>query len=113
MHEKHSALYGGNTLDKYCVKLLSSVYRNLDEIYEYIVNELGTQQSALNLIDKLEEAILLLELMPHRGARRRVGAFANKGYRQLFVKNFTVIYRIDDAKKQVIIVTVRYSRSQF
>jgi toxin ParE1/3/4 len=67
----------------------------------------------MNLIDKLEEAILSLELMPHRGAKRHVGAYVNKGYRQLFINNFTIVYRIDEAKKQVIIVTVRYSPNEF
>ena len=44
---------------------------------------------------------------------RRVGAYAGKGYRQLFVKNYTVVFRIDEEHKTVIIVTVRYSASQF
>lgn len=113
MQEKHSVLCGGNILDKYSVKLLSAAYRNLDDIYAYIATQLHTEQSALNLIDKLEEAIFSLEVMPQRSVKRRVGAYANKGYRQLFVKNFTIVYRIDELKKQVIIVTVRYSRSEF
>ena len=29
------------------------------------------------------------------------------------VKNYIVIYRIDEAHKQVLIVTVRYARSSF
>jgi len=100
-------------LDKYSVKLLSAAYRNLDNIYVYIVMELQAKQSAMNLIDKLEEAIFSLEVTPYRGAKRCVGAYANKGYRQLFVENFTVVYRIDETKKQVIIVTIRYSQSEF
>lgn len=100
-------------MDKYGVKLLFAAYRNLEEIYTYIATELRAEQSAMNLIDILEEAIFSLEVMPLRGVKRREGAYANKGYRQLFVKNFTVVYRIDEAKKQVIIITVRYSRSQF
>lgn len=100
-------------MDKYSVKLLSAAYRNLDDIYAYVATQLQAEQSALNLIDKLEEAIFFLEVMPHRGAKRRVGAYANKKYRQLFVKNFTIVYRIDEVKKQVIIVTARYSRSEF
>ncbi len=95
------------------MKLLSAAYRNLDNIYAYIVTELRADQSALDLIDKLEEAIFSLEFMPQRGAKRRVGAYTNKGYRQLFVKNFTIVYRIDEVKKQVIIMTVRYSQSEF
>lgn len=100
-------------MDKYQVSLLTAAYRNLDEIYEYIRIELGADQAALNLIEKLEEAVLSLAEMPFRGARRRVGAFASKGYRQLFVNGFTIIYRIEEMKKQVVIVTIRYSKSQF
>lgn len=98
-------------MNKYDVKLLSAAYRNLDEIYEYIATELNAKESAIGLIDQLEEDVLSLEIMPQRGARRRVGAYANKGYRQLFVKNSTIVYRIDETKKQVIVVTVRYSKS--
>jgi len=100
-------------LDKYSAKLLASAYRNLDEIYSYIATELQAEQAALHLINKLEEAILSLEVMPQRGAKRLAGAYANKGYRQLFIKNFTIVYRIDETKKQVIIVTVKYAKSEF
>jgi PHD/YefM family antitoxin component YafN of YafNO toxin-antitoxin module/plasmid stabilization system protein ParE len=62
-------------------KLLPAAYRNLDDIYAYIATQLHAEQSALNLIDKLEEAIFSLQVMPQRGAKRRVGAYANKGYR--------------------------------
>ena len=39
--------------------------------------------------------------------------YADCGYRQLLIENYTVIYRIDEAQKQVIVVTVRYSPSNF
>ncbi len=105
--------YGEGILDKYGVKLLSAAYRSLEDIYTYIAEELHEKQTALKFIDKLEEAIFSLEIMPYRGAKRCVGAYAKKGYRQIFVKNFTVVYRIDESQKQVIIVTVRYSGSEF
>ena len=44
---------------------------------------------------------------------RKFGAFAHSGYRRLQVKNFFVIFRIDETNKRVIVVTVRYSRSGF
>ncbi len=100
-------------MDKYRVKLLSAAYRDLEEIYAYIARHLQANQAALNLIDKLEESIISLELIPRRGARRHVGAYAKKEYRQLFISNFTIVYRIDEDNKQVIIVTVRYSKSEF
>ena len=54
-----------------------------------------------------------MEEMPNRGAPRRIGTYANKGYRQLFIKNYTIVYRVDETEKQVIIVTVKYAGSDF
>ncbi len=78
MPKKRSALCEENILDKYSVKLLTAAYRNLNEIYEYIADELDAEPEAIDLIAKLEEAILSLEVMPQRGAKRCVGAYANK-----------------------------------
>jgi len=100
-------------LDKYIVRLLSRAYRDLDGIYAYIAETLLEPSTAQKLLDVLEEAIFSLEELPKRGAPRKNGAYANKGYRQLFTKNFTLIYRVDETNKQVVIVTVRYSQSQF
>jgi len=100
-------------LDKYVVKLLSRAYRDLDGIYAYIAKTLLEPGVAKKLLEEMEDAILSLENLPHRGALRKSGAFADKGYRQLFIKNFTVIYRVNVVNKQVVIVTVRYSKSQF
>ena len=85
---------------KYTIKMLQRASDDLDNIYNRIA-------------DDLEDAILSLDEMPYRGSIRRTGAFANRGYRQIFVKNFTIVYRIDEAKKMVVIVTVRYTPSSF
>ncbi len=100
-------------MDKYKVKLLARANRDLDEIYDYIVEEFKEIETVERLADSLEAAILGLDEMPYRGAVRRVGAYANKGYRQLFVKNFTILYRINEKMKTVIVVTVRYTPSNF
>jgi plasmid stabilization system protein ParE len=99
--------------NKYTVKLLPRAYRDLDDIYEYIAEILIEPDIAAKLAKSLEEAIFSLESMPQRGALRKTGVYANKGYRQLFVGNFTVVYRVAEAKKRVLVVTVRYSKSQF
>lgn len=99
--------------NKYTVKLLPRAYRDLDSIYTYIAETLIEPDIAAKLIDSFEEAIFSLESMPQRGALRKTGAYANKGYRQLFVGSFTVIYHVSEARKRVLVVTVRYSKSQF
>ena len=100
-------------MDKYDVKLMSRAVRDLDDIYAYIAKTLLVPTTALEMVERIEEEISSLENMPYRCPERTRGIYANHGYRQVFVKNYTVIYRIDEAHKQVIVVTVRYSPSEF
>ena len=100
-------------MDKYKVKLSPAAFRDLDGIYQYIAEKLKVPDTALNLVTEIENAILSLDELPQRGVERNIGIFANKGYRQIFVKNYTVVYRIDETEKTVIIITVRYSPSEF
>ena len=92
---------------------MSRALRDLDDIYDYISHTLLEPGMALNLVDRIEGAILSLETMPFRCPERKQGAYANRGYRQLFVENYTAVFRIDEAKKTVIVVTIRYSPSKF
>lgn len=100
-------------MDKYNVSLTSRALRDMDGIYDYIAQTLMVPETALGLVDKIEKEILSLENMPYRFPERKTGTYANRGYRQLFVGNYTVIYRVDEKHKQVIVVTVRYTPSQF
>ena len=100
-------------MDKYVVKLYARAYRDLDEIYSYIANNLSEPDIANNLANSLEEAIFSLEQLPERGAIRHIGMYSKAGYRQVFVKNYVIIYRVLQDKKEVHIVTVRYAPSNF
>lgn len=113
MQEKRFPLYGGSILGKYTVKFYARAYRDLDNIYTYIAENLLEPDIAVNMIYELEKLILSLEELPERGAIRRVGVYANGDYRQLFMKNYAIIYRVLKKKKEVHIVTIRYIPSNF
>ena len=100
-------------MDKYIVKLYARAFRDLEDIYAYIAENLLEPGIALHMIEELENAIFSLEQLPERGAVRRIGVYANGNYRQIFVKNYVVIYRVLKEKKEVHIVTVRYVPSNF
>jgi len=100
-------------LNKYEVKLMSKAFRDLDDIQFHIAHRLSVPGTALILVEEIENAILSLEELPERGASRKIGVHAGKGYRQIFVANYTIVYRIDKKRNYVIIVTVRYTPSQF
>ena len=109
MHVRHFPLCGENTLDKYVIKIYTRAYRDLETIYTYIAKNLLAPDSALALIDHLESAILSLEHMPEHGAIRRMGIYAKGDYRQQFVKNYIIVYRVYKQTKEVHIVTLQYA----
>lgn len=100
-------------MDKYDVKLMDRALRDLDEIYAHIAGIFLEPDTALNMVETIEKEILSLDHMPYRCPERRHGIYANRGYRQLFVKKYTVIYRVDEENKWVIVITIRYSPSDF
>ena len=104
---------GGNILNNYSVKLYPRAYRDMDKIYAYIAYNLLEPGVAANLVNELETTILSLEQFPDRGAARRTGIYANGDYRQLFVKNYVIIYRVLHEQREVHVVTVRYAASEF
>ena len=87
-------------MDQYTVKLYSRAYRDLDEIYFYIAEHLSEPIAASKMIDALENTIFSLETFLERGAIRRVGAYANQGYRQLFCKSYTIILSRAERKER-------------
>ena len=60
-------------MDKYSVKLMSRALRDLDGIYNYIAHTLLEPGTALNLVGRVEDAILSLETMPYRCPERKRG----------------------------------------
>ena len=100
-------------MDKYSVKLYSHAVRDLEEIYAYIARTLKEPEIADELLTALEDAICSLEHFPERGSYRKTGVYAGKKYRQLIIRNFLIVYKIDTKTKTVMVVTVRNQLRDF
>ena len=95
-------------MDKYTVILYKWAIRDIESIYAYISTEKLSPENARNLADRIKKAILGLDSMPQSHQDRIVGRFAGKGYKQLLIDNYVAIYKIDETKKIVWVVTVQY-----
>lgn len=100
-------------MDSYAVKLSPEASRDLEQIYDYITGHLLEPGTAERMIDRLEQAILSLNRMPERNPVRQIGVYAGQGYRQMFIQNYVIVYRVLRQKKEVHVITVRYAPSQF
>ncbi|RGD39501.1 type II toxin-antitoxin system RelE/ParE family toxin [Coprococcus sp. AM14-16] len=95
-------------MDKYSVILYPRSFRDIDDIYAYIALEKMSPENAKGQTDRIWDAIKSLEQLPESHQDRLVGQFAGKGYKQLIVDNYIVIFKIDKEQNRVYIVTVQY-----
>ena len=94
-------------MDKYSVILYPRAFRDIDDIYAYIALEKMSPENAKGQTDRIWDAIKSLEQLPESHQDRLVGRFAGKGYKQLIVDNYIVIFKIDKEQNRVYIVTVQ------
>ena len=95
-------------MDKYTVRLYKKAIKDIDEIYAYIAFGKHSPENARGQADRIKNAILGLDTMPQSHQDRLVGRYADKGYKQLLIDNYMAIYRIDEDKKIVWVVTIQY-----
>ena len=95
-------------MDKYSVILYPRAFRDIDDIYAYIALEKMSPENAKGQTDRIWDAIKSLEQLPESHQDRLFGQFAGKGYKQLIVDNYIVIFKIDKEQNRVYIVTVQY-----
>lgn len=97
-----------NILDKYKVKINPRAIFELDSIYRYIANEKLAPENAKGQANRIKNAILSLDTFPQSHQERMEGRYARKGYRQLLIDNYIIIFRIDENNKIVYVVTIQY-----
>ena len=95
-------------MDKYKVKVNPRAIHELDHIYKYIANEKLAPENAKGQVDRIKKAVLSLNTFPQSHQERGEGRYTGKGYRQLLIDNYIVIFRIDEPRKTVYVVTIQY-----
>ncbi len=99
--------------EKYKVKITDECIEEIEQIYDYIANDLNADKSAVKVVKEFKTKILTLsetpKLYPKINKRNR----AKKTYRRLIVKNFIVLYTVDDNQKLVFISHIFFNRKNY
>jgi len=95
-------------MDKYEVKLYPRAYQDIDAIYRYIAWEKLSPENAKGQIDRIWDELKSLETFPYAHQDRQEGRYAGRGYKQLPIDNYVAIFKINEQKKTVYVVTVQY-----
>ena len=83
-------------------------YRDIDDIFSYIAYEKMAPENAMGQISRIKNEVMSLESYPQSHQDRLVGRYAGKGFKQLIIDNYLVVFRIDEKKKIVYVITVQY-----
>lgn len=93
------------------IRFTPQAVADLDEIKQYISDELFNPQAAADLLANIFEKIRTLAALPQTGARLRTDIPILKNYRFIPCKNYIVFYRTEE--KFVSIIRILYARRDY
>jgi len=97
-------------MDAYRVSITDAAKQDIRDLDSYITDELTEPAIAMKTTNAIIDAIDTLEQMPDRISLVKDKRLAAQGIRPLYVKNYTVFFRIEKSTRAVYIVRVLYSR---
>ena len=99
-------------IGNYNLAFSSIAKEELIEIYQYISNNLKSKNIADNIMSQIENKILILSIFPYSCVEVATKP-RNTLYRKLLVKNYVVLYKINESEKQVNIVHIYCARRNY
>ena len=87
--------------------------QDLNGILEYIAVSLSNPTAAAAFADEVEKCYAGLEHMPLMYEQCQDVQLRALGYRKALIKNYLLIYKVDEAEKTVYILRFFYSRQNY
>jgi len=98
-------------VQEYSVVISETAENDLDEVVEYLSN--FSSNIARRYYDEIMVKALSLAFMPQRCPFVQDDALRERGYRWLFVRNYTVFFVIDEENNLVDIRAIMYSGREY
>ena len=93
---------------EYNIKLTEEFLEEIDDICNYITNNLKAPDAANRLRQKVVYNVLLLEKSPRIFAEISKMSKIKRQYRRIVVNNYVILYTIDDNEKTIYISHIYY-----
>ena len=98
---------------KYNINLSPKAYDDLKRINEYIINELLEPKIAYNLFKLIVDEIYKLDDFPSRNPKVILAKNTHDGLRKMIVKNYLILYDIEEKEKLVTVRRILYCASDW
>lgn len=87
--------------------------QDLDEIVSYISGTLENPIAAASFLDEVESCYGNLEKMPFMFEECRDPQLKALGYRRAVIKNYVMVYRVDETGKTVYVLRFFYGAREY
>lgn len=94
-------------MKQYTVEITNEALTDMEQIYNYIANDLLSPEIAMNQYDRIADAILTLGTLAERIRIMDAEPEHSRGIRRMLVDNYSVFYVVQG--EQVIVTDVLYS----
>ena len=98
---------------KYRILRTDKANDQLYSLIQYIADDSGDIDIALEYLARLEKAVLHLSEFPYSGTEPRYSILRKQGYRVLIVEKQLIFYRVDDDARTVTIHAVVDGRMEY
>ena len=85
----------------------------LDSIVSYIVGTLRNPSAASCLVDSIEAIAAKLSELPYRHELVRDSGLAARGYRKVSVRNYIILYLVNDGAGEVVITNIFHASQDY
>lgn len=88
-------------------------HRDLDNIVLYIAVQLANPTAVTNFLDEVEKCYGYLKNNPLMYEQCHDVFFAEKEYRKANIKNYVLVYKVDERAKEVVIYRFFYGAQDY
>ena len=97
----------------YNLTITELAQNDLDEIVKYILNEYSNEIAAVTFLEEVEKCYSFLQNNPRIYGTCLNNRLEKEGYRRAPIKNYLLIYKINDITKTVTIMRFFYSAQDY
>lgn len=90
----------------YKVRLTRLAFKDLEDAFRHIAEELESPKAAQRLMRRLETGVLHLADAPYSAPALASPFFCLLGYRKLVISHYAAIYKVDDSAKEIAVIRV-------
>lgn len=97
----------------YKLKITEAAQKDIENAAEYIATQLDNAKAAVDFLDEVDRCYSRLRENPYIFAKSSDARLESEGFRKARVKNYLIMFKIREDKKEVVIYRTFFKASNY